>query len=61
MQNIFDVAILGAGASGLMCAGALQNKKIIVIEGNKKAGLKLLASGGGFCNFPTRIYQKNTI
>lgn len=58
MQNIFDVAILGAGASGLMCAGALQNKKIIVIEGNKKAGLKLLASGGGFCNFSNKDISK---
>lgn len=59
MQNIFDVAILGAGASGLMCAGLLQNKKTIVVEGNKKPGRKLLASGGGFCNFSNKDISKD--
>lgn len=48
---IFDCVILGAGASGLMCASKLADKKTIIIEGNGKPGLKLLASGGGLCNF----------
>ena len=46
-----DCIILGAGASGLMAAGLIKNKKVLLIEGNRKAGLKLLASGGGLCNF----------
>ena len=46
-----DCIILGAGASGLMSAGLIKNKKVLLIEGNRKAGLKLLASGGGLCNF----------
>lgn len=49
----FDVVILGAGASGLMCAAQLAKKtslKIAVIEGNSKPALKLKASGGGKCN-----------
>lgn len=49
----FDVIILGAGASGLMCAAQLIEKtslKIAIIEGNAKPALKLKASGGGKCN-----------
>lgn len=48
---IFDCIILGAGASGLMCAAKIKNAKTLIIEGNQKPGLKLLASGGGLCNF----------
>ncbi|MCX6061771.1 MAG: aminoacetone oxidase family FAD-binding enzyme [Campylobacterales bacterium] len=49
----FDVIILGAGASGLMCAAQLCQKsslKIAIVEGNAKPALKLKASGGGKCN-----------
>ncbi len=49
----FDVLILGAGASGLMCAAQLVEKtnlKIAIIEGNSRPALKLKASGGGKCN-----------
>jgi hypothetical protein len=49
----FDVIILGAGASGLMCAAQLREKsslKVALIEGNMKPALKLKASGGGKCN-----------
>lgn len=48
---MYDVIILGAGASGLFCASRLKNKKVLILEGNTKPGLKLLASGGGLCNF----------
>ncbi|HEX5329093.1 aminoacetone oxidase family FAD-binding enzyme [Sulfuricurvum sp.] len=49
----YDVIILGAGASGLMCAAQLrQNSSLSValIEGNNRPALKLKASGGGKCN-----------
>jgi len=49
----YDVIILGAGASGLMCAAQLcQNSSlsIAIIEGNNRPALKLKASGGGKCN-----------
>lgn len=49
--QIFDTAILGAGASGLFAAGLLGARSKVIIEGNKKPGLKILASGGGACNF----------
>lgn len=49
----YDLIILGAGASGLMCAAQLrQNSSLSValIEGNNRPALKLKASGGGKCN-----------
>ena len=53
MKQVYDVMILGAGASGLMCAGWLcrhTELKIGVIDGNARAGAKLKISGGGKCN-----------
>lgn len=53
MSIIYDVIILGAGASGLMCAAQLREKtslKVALIEGNMKPALKIKASGGGKCN-----------
>ncbi len=49
----FDVIIIGAGAAGLMCAGAAsqKNKKVLLIESSKNIGEKIRISGGGRCNF----------
>jgi len=50
-MKIVDVIILGAGASGLMCAGNIGKKKsVLIIEGNDKIAKKLKISGGGKCN-----------
>jgi len=50
MKN-YDVLILGAGASGLMCAGNLPKKmQVAVIDVNDKPAKKLKISGGGKCN-----------
>jgi len=46
----YDIAIIGAGASGLMSASFLHNKHIAIIDANPKIGLKILVSGGGKCN-----------
>lgn len=45
--------VLGAGASGLMCAitAAQLGKKVLVFERANKVGKKILMSGGGRCNF----------
>lgn len=57
---VYDIAIIGAGASGLMAASKLQNKKIAIIDSNTKIGLKILASGGGKCNVTNKnISVKN--
>lgn len=53
MKINYDVLILGAGASGLMCAAQLREKsslKIAIVDGNMRPALKLKASGGGKCN-----------
>lgn len=47
---IYDAIIIGAGASGLYCAAHLNNKNVLIIEKNKRIGLKVLASGSGQCN-----------
>jgi hypothetical protein len=48
-----DVAIVGAGAAGLMCAMAAgaRGRRVIIIEHNRQIGRKILISGGGRANF----------
>lgn len=48
-----DVIIIGAGASGLMCAieAAKRGRQVLVVDHANKAGKKILMSGGGRCNF----------
>ncbi|HZC45379.1 MAG TPA: FAD-dependent oxidoreductase, partial [Candidatus Acidoferrum sp.] len=49
----FDVAIVGAGAAGLMCAmtAGQRGRRVLLLEHNDQAGAKILISGGGRCNF----------
>jgi len=48
-----DVAIIGAGASGLMCAieAAKRGRRVQVFDHANRPGKKILMSGGGRCNF----------
>ncbi|MDX2424333.1 MAG: aminoacetone oxidase family FAD-binding enzyme, partial [Amphritea sp.] len=52
MQQV-DVVIVGAGASGLMCAATAgyRGRSVLVLEHTAKIGRKILMSGGGRCNF----------
>lgn len=58
MEN-FDVAIVGAGAAGLFCAAQAGQLglRVLVVDNGKKAGRKILMSGGGRCNF-TNMYAE---
>ncbi|MEG6548777.1 NAD(P)/FAD-dependent oxidoreductase [Desulfocurvibacter africanus] len=49
----YDVLVLGAGASGLMCAmeAAKRGRRVAVLDHAGKAGRKLRLTGGGKCNF----------
>lgn len=48
----FDVAVVGAGAAGLMAAifAARGGAQVVALDGAKKLGAKILISGGGRCN-----------
>ncbi|MFA6136894.1 MAG: aminoacetone oxidase family FAD-binding enzyme [Sulfurimonas sp.] len=50
-MKIYDVLILGAGASGLMCASQIDKvRHVAVVDVNAKVAQKLKISGGGKCN-----------
>lgn len=48
-----EVIIIGASASGLMCAieAGKRGRDVLVLDHANKAGKKILMSGGGRCNF----------
>ena len=52
-MQTFDVAIVGAGAAGLFCAGvaAQQGLQVLVIDHYEKVAEKIRISGGGRSNF----------
>ena len=50
MKKEVDIAIIGAGASGLMFASLLKEKNMVILDNNPKIGSKILVSGGGKCN-----------
>ncbi len=52
MNKPHDLIIIGAGAAGLMAAAEASHLglKVLVLEGQREAGLKILISGGGRCN-----------
>ncbi len=48
-----DVAVLGAGGAGLMCAATagFRGRSVVVLEHSESVGKKIAISGGGRCNF----------
>ncbi|MBP2195549.1 NAD(P)/FAD-dependent oxidoreductase [Pantoea cypripedii] len=55
----FDVIIIGAGAAGMFCAAQAgqRGRRVLLLDNGKKAGRKILMSGGGRCNF-TNMYTE---
>lgn len=49
----YEVAVIGGGAAGLMCAmvAAGRGRRVLVLERANRVGKKILMSGGGRCNF----------
>jgi predicted Rossmann fold flavoprotein len=54
MQSAIDVAVIGGGAAGLFAAiwaaRKNTNARIVVLDGAKRIGAKILIAGGGRCN-----------
>ncbi len=52
-ETNFDVIIIGAGASGLMCgiSAGKRGKRVLILDHNQQAAQKIQISGGGKCNF----------
>src|SRR5947207_9236058 len=52
MDAQWDVVVIGAGAAGLMAGlrAAERGRRTLVLEKNRKAGVKILMSGGTRCN-----------
>ncbi len=59
MNTEYEIAIIGAGASGLMTASLLDKPNALILEGSAKAGAKLLISGGGKCNITNVQVEPN--
>lgn len=55
------VCVIGAGASGLFCAGQIQKfgHDVTVFDGNEKAGKKIYITGKGRCNFTNVCDNEN--
>ncbi|MCU0573206.1 MAG: NAD(P)/FAD-dependent oxidoreductase [Syntrophobacteraceae bacterium] len=56
-----DVIIVGAGASGLLCAmeAGRRGRSVLVLDHSMEIGRKILVSGGGRCNFTNRSVSRD--
>jgi len=54
MSKKTDIIIIGAGPAGLMAANHIK-KDTVILEKNSRAGIKLLISGAGQCNYTNNI------
>src|SRR5256885_15128572 len=51
-EAVWDVVVIGAGAAGLLAAirAAERGRRTLLLEKNRKPGVKILMSGGTRCN-----------
>ncbi|MEH0875349.1 NAD(P)/FAD-dependent oxidoreductase [Pectobacterium cacticida] len=58
-EERFDAVIIGAGAAGLFCAAQAGQRglRVLLLDNGKKAGRKILMSGGGRCNFTNKYVE----
>jgi predicted Rossmann fold flavoprotein len=55
----YDVAVIGAGAAGLMAAifAGRAGARVVAIDSAKRIGAKILISGGGRCNVTNEVVR----
>ena len=53
MAKHYDVAVIGAGAAGMMCAAvaAQRGRRVVLLDHATRLAEKIRISGGGRCNF----------
>lgn len=58
---LYDVAIIGAGPAGLLCArnAARRGLRVALIDSHEEPGVKLAIAGGGKGNITNRILAEN--
>src|SRR5205807_5939419 len=51
-ESSWDVVVMGAGAAGLLAAirAAERGRRTLLLEKNRRPGIKILMSGGTRCN-----------
>src|SRR5438105_10499866 len=51
-ESVWDLVVIGAGAAGLLAASqaAARGRRTLLLEKNRKPGVKILMSGGTRCN-----------
>ena len=56
MTDRFDVAVIGAGAAGMMCAAVAgqRGRSVVLLDHAPRLAEKIRISGGGRCNFTNR-------
>ena len=62
-MELFDLIIIGAGPAGLMAGGRASElgARVLILEKNKQAAIKLLMTGGGRCNFTNNASNREFI
>lgn len=60
-MSCYDVAIIGAGPAGLLCArnAARRGLSVALVDSHDRPGVKLSAAGGGRGNFTNRILAED--
>ncbi len=61
-NDVYDICIIGAGASGLVAAieSSRRGLSCVVADKNKKPGNKLYATGNGKCNLTNDDWEEDT-
>jgi predicted Rossmann fold flavoprotein len=56
-DRVYDIVVIGAGASGMMAAiiAARRGQNVLILEKLARPGAKLKASGGGRCNLSNTL------
>src|SRR6476660_5731265 len=59
--NTYDAVVVGAGAAGLLAAArsAERGRRVLLVEKNRRPGVKILMSGGTRCNITNALGLRN--